>query len=181
MSNTGIIANRTNIVVFHGSVERVVTPELRELSDPKDFGKGFYVTTDFEQAKRFAFSRMADSIFNVAYVNQYEVESFDGLDILEFETADEAWFDFIMDNRNTANGVSYSHDIVIGKIADDRTRRILLNYMDRFYADEAEEKGISEKEVAISKLKPWRLTNQLCFHTERAISRLLFTKATAVR
>ena len=40
--------------IYHGSTFRVEKPNLEILNYRTDFGKGFYTTTDIEQAKRWA-------------------------------------------------------------------------------------------------------------------------------
>ena len=39
--------------IYHGSTFIVKEPNLEILNYKTDFGKGFYTTTDFEQAKRW--------------------------------------------------------------------------------------------------------------------------------
>jgi hypothetical protein len=40
--------------LFHGSTVAVETPNLRLCRKTTDFGKGFYTTTNFEQAKKWS-------------------------------------------------------------------------------------------------------------------------------
>lgn len=42
-----------NLRVYHGSTVIVKKPNLEILNYRTDFGKGFYTTTDIEQAKRW--------------------------------------------------------------------------------------------------------------------------------
>ena len=42
-----------NLRVYHGSTVIVKKPNLEILNYRSDFGKGFYTTTDIEQAKRW--------------------------------------------------------------------------------------------------------------------------------
>lgn len=42
------------MIVYHGSNLDVRTPELLPSKRLLDFGAGFYVTSDFEQAKKWA-------------------------------------------------------------------------------------------------------------------------------
>ena len=42
-----------NLRVYHGSTVIVEKPNLEILNYRTDFGKGFYTTTDVEQAKRW--------------------------------------------------------------------------------------------------------------------------------
>ena len=41
-----------NLKIYHGSTVIVEKPSLEILNYRTDFGKGFYTTTDIEQAKR---------------------------------------------------------------------------------------------------------------------------------
>lgn len=38
------------MIVYHGSIEQVVKPEIREANRALDYGSGFYTTTSEEQA-----------------------------------------------------------------------------------------------------------------------------------
>ena len=40
--------------LYHGSNVSVTSPEILESDIALDFGTGFYLTTDFEQAKKWA-------------------------------------------------------------------------------------------------------------------------------
>jgi len=40
--------------LYHGSNVEVIKPKIIENNRALDFGKGFYLTTDLEQAKRWA-------------------------------------------------------------------------------------------------------------------------------
>lgn len=42
-----------NLKIYHGSTFIVEKPSLEILNYRTDFGKGFYTTTDIEQAKRW--------------------------------------------------------------------------------------------------------------------------------
>ena len=37
--------------IYHGSIEKVETPEIRDANRTLDYGKGFYATTSYEQAE----------------------------------------------------------------------------------------------------------------------------------
>ena len=39
--------------VYHGSVEEVRNPEIRQSNRSLDYGSGFYTTTSYEQAKKW--------------------------------------------------------------------------------------------------------------------------------
>ena len=39
--------------VYHGSLDRVTTPEIREPNRTLDYGSGFYTTTSYEHAEEW--------------------------------------------------------------------------------------------------------------------------------
>ena len=50
------------ILLFHGSKEEVIYPEIRITRYTKDFSWGFYCTKSYQQAYRWADRRSADGI-----------------------------------------------------------------------------------------------------------------------
>lgn len=50
-----MIKKRKNVIVYHASYEKIENIDLSFSKPNKDFGEGFYVTTDYEQAKKFAY------------------------------------------------------------------------------------------------------------------------------
>lgn len=40
--------------LYHGSLEKVVVPVLNKSKKGNDFGKGFYLTSSFEQADKWS-------------------------------------------------------------------------------------------------------------------------------
>ena len=46
------------MILYHGSTDLVDKPEIRESDVYLDFGVGFYTTTSFDQAKRWAKIKM---------------------------------------------------------------------------------------------------------------------------
>lgn len=174
-----MIQSRKGITLYHGTADRFTTPGFIDVVGVKDFGPGFYCTTDRNQAIKFAKNRSYSRRTNMAYVNQYYIETFDGLRILEFETASLEWLSFICRNR-TRVPFRHGYDVVIGKIADDDTRRTLDAYMRGDYNHFAQP-GQSVEQLVIRTLEPDRLKNQVCLCTPLALSRLVFVKASVVR
>lgn len=82
--------------VYHGSLYHVQNPDVEKGRPSTDFGKGFYTTTNFEQAKRWAIKKQKTAKEgSKAIVNTYEVD--DNLldnpkyNIKKFDSPDEAW------------------------------------------------------------------------------------------
>lgn len=127
-----MIGNRKNLVLYYGTVSRFTMPSLGINYGRKDFGQGFYCTTDKAQAVSFAKRRARQAKISEGIVNVYEINSLAGLKILEFADADVSWLRFICACRRSG-GVRHDYDVVIGKIADDRTALTLQNYMEGAY------------------------------------------------
>ena len=60
------------INVYHGSLEVVTQPEIREPNRRLDYGTGFYTTTAYWQAERWVQRRMRESKIAKGYVNVYD-------------------------------------------------------------------------------------------------------------
>jgi hypothetical protein len=160
------------MTVYHGSTVIIQTPELYRSIRTLDFGPGFYTTTNREQAVSFAQKVYEREIRQGKkpegkFVSQYEIdyENAKGkLDILSFDFADEAWFDFIMANRrNIYTGRTY--DIVYGPVANDTIYNTLIAF----------ETGVLSKEETLARLKVRNLYNQMTFKTGEALSCLRYT------
>lgn len=87
--------------VYHGSIEEVKKPEIRQSNRSLDYGIGFYTTTSYEQAKRLVERRMKDKGVSVGYVNIYELndEVIKNMKSLFFDKPTEEWVSFVMKNR----------------------------------------------------------------------------------
>ena len=99
------------ILLYHGSKEEVVYPEIRITRYTKDFSWGFYCTNNYQQAYRWADRRSAYGIVNIyRYVENPELK------ILRFPEMSDEWLDFIAKCRA---GETHPYDIVEGPMSDD--------------------------------------------------------------
>lgn len=94
----------SEILLYHGSKEEVVYPEIRITRYTKDFSWGFYCTNSYQQAYRWADRRSADGIVNV-----YRYVENPDLKILRFPEMSDEWLDFIAKCRA---GETHPYDIV---------------------------------------------------------------------
>jgi len=94
----------SEILLYHGSKEEVVYPEIRITRYTKDFSWGFYCTNNYQQAYRWADRRSADGIVNV-----YRYVENPDLKILRFPEMSDEWLDFIAKCRA---GETHPYDIV---------------------------------------------------------------------
>lgn len=137
-------------------------PEIRKTKYTKDFSWGFYCTSYFEQAVRWANRGEGKPI-----INYYHYEPNNDLSILRFEKMTDEWLDFIAKCRS---GEIHDYDIVEGPMANDT----IWNYVNDFMA-----RKINRKQF-------WALaefrypTHQISFHTLRALNCLTFDRSEVV-
>lgn len=155
--------------LYHGSNVLVPAPEIRASQRTLDFGTGFYTTSSFEQAKRWAINKTGREKLGIPTVSVFEVSD-DYLvspdySVLHFEKADEKWLDFVIENRTDPN-FSFTYDVVKGAVANDRV----------FASLNAFESGFMDKEALLQELKTWVYVDQILFHTEKSLKLLTFKK-----
>lgn len=161
------------MILYHGSAELVDKPEIRVGEVFLDFGAGFYTTTSFEQAERWAKIKMHRNKTNIGYVSIYKFDfetAEKELDIKQFATADEEWLTFVVNNRNG----KFSNDNIdmhIGPVADDNVYQSIRLF----------ETGAYDAEYTVKKLKTEVLHDQWTFHTEEILKYLKFIEAKEIR
>jgi len=178
------------ITVFHGSYMAVKTPDLSKCEEGKDFGKGFYVTTDEAQARRFVKSAVGKAAKNgivgidpgQGFVSKYSYRENPGLKIHVFNDADREWLHCVAGHRRSgllSSAVEKwkDYDIVVGKIANDNTNQVITAYINGLYGEVGSE---SADQIAIGLLMPERLTDQICFRTKKALQTLQYVNYEAV-
>ena len=158
--------------IYHGSIEIVEKPEIRESNRTLDYGQGFYTTSSYEQAEAWVKRRMDEKKTSQGYVCVYELDevAMQEMNTLLFETPTEEWVDFVMKNR-TQKGYVHEYDIVYGPVANDRVYASFALY----------EGGLINKQTLISELKTYKLVDQYLFHTEKALQALTFVEAKEIK
>lgn len=159
--------------LYHGSNEKVINPNVHSGRSPLDFGRGFYVTTSFTQAEKWARRKTALTDQGIPIVNIYDYpddfHKMEHLLVKRFMRADTEWLDFVIANRNEAyQGELY--DIVIGPVADDSVIRVIRMYIN----------GIYEKNEAIRRFKTEILDNQFLIASNNALELLAFKEARVI-
>lgn len=157
--------------LYHGSTVTVKCPNIQKGRKATDFGKGFYTTTNFEQAQKWAILKRNRENGKRAIVSVYEAPD-NILDrefsVLHFDGATKEWLEFVVNNRKEKE--CHRYDLVMGPVANDQLYATIRLY----------EQGVVSADAAIEMLKTHKLFNQLSFHTERAISLLEFTESIEV-
>ena len=157
--------------IYHGSIEIVEKPEIREANRSLDYGSGFYATTSYEQALSWVKRRANEKKLSKGYINIYEFnkDSINNFKHLIFESATEEWLDFVMQNR-IHDSYEHDYDIVYGPVANDKVYASFALF----------EGGFINKQALISELKTYKLVDQYLFHTEESLKTLKFIEAKEV-
>ena len=149
------------LTLYHGTNVRFQTIDLHKAKPFKDFGKGFYLTTNYKQAENWA--KQKGHFNRKAYVYCYSISDFSirNFKILELLTYDVRWVDFIA--RSRMNGLETDYDLIYDRMADNTYKNlsdVLVKYM---------QKKVSAADV-VSEIK-WKYSaaDQYCFKTERAV------------
>ena len=156
------------IRLYHGSTVTVRKPSLRPGRSNADFGKGFYTTSNIDQAIRWAHIRRERKGEGRAVVSVYEFDETliedDNLRIRRFTGADEPWLYFVTDCRKSRK---HDYDMVQGPVANDKV----------FTTVNLFESGVLSAEAAILQLKAYNTYDQLSFHTKRVVDTLRFVES----
>ncbi|GHV03957.1 hypothetical protein FACS189485_08320 [Spirochaetia bacterium] len=163
--------------LYHASYTVIEKIDLAKCRKRNDFGQGFYLTTDKQQAMRFVKTAIKKTGKNLdtGFVNIYTL-NMAGLKMYEFVTTNHEWLHCVCDHRRfdisePRIAVWDAYDILAGKIANDDTMTVINIYIAGGYGDYGSENAIH---TAITLLKPERLKDQLCIRTQGAVEKLRF-------
>ena len=158
------------MTVYHASNFIIESPDIYHSRDLLDFGKGFYLTSLIEQAKKYAqrFLYQGDK----AYLNHYNLdENLDNkFNIKEFGDYNEEWLDFVTLCR--LGKLSSKYDMITGGIAHDK----VFNTVDLYFS------GNISKEEALKRLKFIHPNHQICILNQELINKHLhFLKSDEIK
>ncbi len=143
--------------LYHASSLIIEKPDVYHSRAHLDFGKGFYLTSLREQARKYAMRFLLRE--ERAYVNEYILDDeLTGYKVKTFETYDEEWLDYVGACRKGMLQPIY--DIVEGGIANDR----VFNTIDLYFA------GMMSKIDALGRLKFEHPNHQLCILNQEIIT-----------
>ena len=157
--------------LYHGSNVEVSRPRLMPCVRALDFGCAFYLTSDFEQASRWARTTVLRRGDGRALVSIYEFDEAAAsvLRTLRFGEPNAAWLKYVTSNR-TGLSDDTGHDIVAGPVANDNTMPVLNLYF----------KGAYSEEEALRRLLPQRLKDQFALKSDAALACLTFLEVRTV-
>lgn len=156
------------MILYHGSNMEIESVDLSVSKVGKDFGCGFYLSAEKEQAWELAVRKTEQLGEGTPTLNVYEWDEAGvrggGLAILEFHEYDREWAEFVLMNRKNRTRIpSHAYDVVIGPIADDA-----VGYQIRRFTS-----GLIDMDKFLEELKFMKgMTFQYFFGTEKSIQYL---------
>lgn len=154
--------------LYHGSNIEIITPDLSKSKPYKDFGQGFYLSADRNQAQRMAEQKTLQMMHGTPIVSEFEFDegvlSSPELSIKIFNDYSVEWARFILENRDMKRQQpTHQYDIVYGPIADDGVTFQLRRY----------QSGTISIEELVKELQYAKgITFQYFFGTPLALSKL---------
>ena len=147
--------------LYHSSNTVIEHPDTLHSRKYLDFGRGFYLTSLYDQAVRYAqrFKRRGQT----AWRNIYELSDIaeNQWNIKKFESYNKEWLDFVAQCRDGKDIGDF--DMIIGGIANDK----VIMTLDRYFFGE-----ISEDET-LGLLKFEKPNIQYCIRSEQMLQECL--------
>lgn len=139
------------MILYHGSNVAIEAIDFAKSKPGKDFGVGFYLSPEQEQAQEMA-QKKALLFGGMPTVTRYEFDeeaakADANIAYLRYEHYCEEWGQFVHKNRkNKTRTLLHSYDIIYGPIANDdigfQMRRVDANLIDwKQFVKELERKG----------------------------------------
>jgi hypothetical protein len=156
------------IRLYHGSNQKIEIPDLVHSKPFKDFGCGFYLSPDKQQALDMAYQKLRQTQEGKAEVTEFLFDetamTSANFNVLSYPDYCEEWALFVLKNRDRyACHPVHDYDIVYGPIADDGVTYQLRRY----------EGGVISLPRLVEELKYAKgITFQYFFGTERALQQL---------
>jgi len=156
------------MVIYHGSDVAVETPKILTANRFLDFGEGFYTTSSYEQASRWAqrVKNVRKSDNQIVSFYEFDIEKAkNNLQIIEFLEPSPEWLHFVIACRS-GKETGQKYDIAMGPVANDNVYATI-----RFF-----EIGVYSEAETIVRLKVEKIYNQILFHTEKALNYCVYMK-----
>jgi len=174
--------------LYHGSISFFDKPNANKGKPYKDFGRGFYLSKEKQNAINIAFRNKtieesrnkrlgkADSVNGFLYTFELNLSYLKDYSKKEFPNADKEWLLFVLANRSSSDK-SHTYDVVIGPTANDDTRASLRAYNAGAYGEQDSDEAM---DMLIRRLKVDKLPEQIYFSNNNVLS-LLTPKGGAIR
>lgn len=143
--------------LYHASPFVIEKPDVYHSREHLDFGKGFYLTSLSDQARKYAMRFLLRG--RKAFINEYLLDDeLTGFNIKMFEKYDGEWLDYVGKCRKGIQDEPF--DVVEGGIANDK----VFNTIDLYFA------GTMSREDALGRLTFEHPNHQLCILNQEVIN-----------
>lgn len=160
--------------LYHGSTYDFTEIDLSKARKGKDFGLGYYLTTNKSQAIRWATrGKMKKEGFLYTYAFDEKILNGHEFNIKKLTRYNKEWADYLCKCR--LEFYNSDHDIIYDRMADS-TFKVLSNYIERYYFGEIDLNML----LLIARFPKNRRYDQYCFKTKRAIEKLSLVKKEGV-
>ena len=154
-----------SIIVYHGSDRIIAQPDTEHSRLRVDFGKGFYTTPFYEQAKKWCEKYTTRRKSGIISYYELDVSVYKECAVLSFEAYAEAWLDFILKCRAGTMPSDYNrYDIIEGGIANDK----VFNTVELYF------ENLIDKTEAIKRLRYEKPNMQIALRTDAALTCLKY-------
>ncbi len=166
---------RTNKLLYYGSTVEVLKPSATYGRADLDFGPGFYLSNNREQAEKWANTKASRHNNSIAVLNIYTFDEqlFESSETKYikciFETYNIEWLDFVAASRK-GKQPWLNIDWIEGGIANDNVITTVDAYVD----------GFITAEQAIKQLMHEDLRHQVCIQNQKIIDSFLHFKESIV-
>ena len=153
------------MIVYHGSICEIRTPDVSRAKSRLDFGRAFYLTSYKRQAEKWA-KRKAARTRGKPVVNVYHLaDDMSNFRIKDFGETDGEWLDFICACRS-GKSVWRQFDVIKGRVANDDVFKTVDAYL----------KGDMTREAALRELRYAKPNDQIAITKAHALIALLTFK-----
>lgn len=150
------------MIVYHGSSEKIEKPDVKFSKKYLDFGRGFYLTSFENQAKKWAI-RKGMRQNKQGIVNIYELkDNWKDYKVLSFEEENEKWLDFVCACRK-GETLNKDYDIIVGNVANDDVFKTVDMYF----------RGLWEKKRVLEELRYYKMNDQICIVKQDVLEQIL--------
>ena len=155
------------MIVYHGSICEIQSPDVSFSKSYLDFGKGFYVTSLKSQAEKWALRKVARTEKGEATVNIFELsDDLASYKVLDFKTENEEWLDFVCNCRKGSE-IYKNYDVIIGAVADDDVFKTVNMYF----------RGFWDKKKTLEEIRFYKTSNQICITNQNVLNSILTFKS----
>lgn len=150
------------MIIYHGSSEKIEKPDVKFSKKYLDFGRGFYLTSFENQAKKWAIRKgMRQNKSGI--VNVYELkDNWKDYKVLSFKEENEKWLDFVCACRKGEN-LNKEYDIIVGNVANDDVFKTVDMYF----------RGLWDKKRVLEELRYYKMNDQICIVKQDVLEQIL--------